>query len=842
MKITAFKFFAFLLIFVGLADLSIYYNIQQLFIRQILGFSVLILVPGLLLNLILRINKISLFEYLLYVIGGSTALLMLTGLVINYVLPLIRINNPLSFIYIFSSLNALIILLFIIAILRNRKLSYILPLPKLEKIKIFHHSSQFSLSILKKRVLSFAINLPMFKKTQVFYYRIPFFLPILKKKRRIFIIHLPKFHKIQKFHYIIPLSLPLRKNINVSFTFSLLKINKTKALVYIIPLFFPFLSVLGAVTLNNGGSNILTMIMLGTAALYISYITFFKKYIKEFIYPLTLFMVSLAVLLMLSFRSWHIAGFDISLEYEVFQITKKHMHWALEYFKNEYNTCLSITILPTYLSSLLNINDTYIYKLFFQIIFAFTPIGIFYLVKKLNQKNMVAFLAGLFYMCTPWFIDPMTTLNRQEVAFFFFSLMLLLLFEKTLGKFGKYTLLGLMTIGLVTAHYSSTYITVLMFTLIYLVGIIINIFGKLFRKNSINLNIKIIYLIFLIATTFVWYSAINHSTKNLSEVTAHTFANLPNIFNNNLRTSIIEQIFSAKKEPISENTYQKYYTIKSGEYKDKKQFATYAPDLYSDYQIEPVKSKQVTISNTSVFTHLNYFYKYSLILIELFLILGTVYLLFTKKGEEIGANFILFMLVSELLLGLIIILPYISVGYNFDRLYMQMMFILTFVEIIGGITFITLLTRKKELSIKILSVFYVIIFLFTYGFIWQIAGGKAVMWLNNFGYYYNQTYTNTSDYLAATWMKQIPENPRIYSTAHGRNILAAYAHKNHVRLDIFPSTIEIYAYVFVTNVNLKQKVSSFHYRGEHFEYKYPFDFLNKNKNLIYNNGGSVIYK
>ena len=113
------------------------------------------------------------------------------------------------------------------------------------------------------------------------------------------------------------------------------------------------------------------MIMLGTAAFYIGYLTFLKEFIKESLYSFTLWMVSLSVLLMLSFRSWHIAGFDISLEYEVFQITQKHMHWALEYFRNEYNTCLSITILPTYLSALLNVNDVYIYKLFFQLIFCF---------------------------------------------------------------------------------------------------------------------------------------------------------------------------------------------------------------------------------------------------------------------------------------------------------------------------------------------------------------------------------------------------------------------------------------------------------------------------------------
>lgn len=847
MKITAFKLFAFIFIFVGLTDLAIYYNVQQFFLRQILGFSALIIIPGLLLNLILRIKKVSFFEYLLYTVGGSVALLMLTGLAINYALPLMHINFPLSFTYIFSSFNVLTGLLFIIATLRNIKLSHVVNLPAFKKITLFHFSKSFSLSTFKKREFSSMLRLPTFKKTQIFNYSKLLSLPLpqLRDKKLSLSLSLPKFDKLQPFNYTIPLSLPLPKNINLSFAVSLPKINIVQALHYLIPFFLPILGILGAISLNNGGSNIFTMIMLGTATLYIGYITFFKKYVTESLYPFALFMVSLGVLLMLSFRSWHISGFDISIEYEVFQITQNHMHWALEYFKNEYNTCLSITILPTYLSSLLNINDTYIYKLFFQIIFAFTPVGIFYLVKKLNQTNIIAFLAGLFYMCTPWFIDPMTTLNRQEIAFFFFCLVLLLLFQNNLSRFAKYSLLGLMTLGLVTSHYSSTYITVLMFTLIYLLGLFINIFRWIrFRsfKKGISINISPIYLVFLIAATFTWFSVINQSTKNLTEVTTHTFENIPNIFNSDLRTSIIKQLFSTKKEQTSKEIYDEYYRIKSGEYNDKTKYATYHPDHYSGYQLKPKIPEQIPVTNQTMASVVNNVYKYLLMFIQVFLVVGTLYLIFTKKGREIGANFLLFMLASELLLGLIIVLPYISLGYNFDRLYMQVMFILTLVEILGGIIFLNLLIRNKEISIKILSIFYIGIFLYTYGFIWQLTGGKTVTWLNNFGHYYNQTYTQTSDYLSAKWMREISGNPRIYTTSQGRNILAAYAYKNHIKTAVFPSTIEKYAYVYVTNTNILTKSASFYFRGEHFEYEYPFDFIKKNKNLIYNNGGSEVYK
>src|SRR4030042_369584 len=143
-------------------------------------------------------------------------------------------------------------------------------------------------------------------------------------------------------------------------------------------LVFPVLSILGATTLNNGGSNYLTMIMIGGIVVYFFFLILFRKKLNHNVYPWGILMTSISLLLSYSLRSWHLTGGDISLEYYVFQLTKSLSHWSSFQFNDPYNTCLSITVLPTVLSNFLNISDEYIYKVIFPIIFSFSVVGLYF--------------------------------------------------------------------------------------------------------------------------------------------------------------------------------------------------------------------------------------------------------------------------------------------------------------------------------------------------------------------------------------------------------------------------------------------------------------------------------
>jgi hypothetical protein len=60
--------------------------------------------------------------------------------------------------------------------------------------------------------------------------------------------------------------------------------------------------------------------------------------------------------------------------------------------------------------------------------------------------------------------------------------------------------------------------------------------------------------------------------------------------------------------------------------------------------------------------------------------------------------------------------------------------------------------------------------------------------------------------------------------------------------DVLPQTITEDKYVYSSRANTIQKITFKFYNGGLLIYNFPTEFLNENKNLIYNNGGSEIFK
>jgi uncharacterized membrane protein len=311
-----------------------------------------------------------------------------------------------------------------------------------------------------------------------------------------------------------------------------------------------------------------------------------------------------------------------------------------------------------------------------------------------------------------------------------------------------------------------------------------------------------------------------------------------------MKDSIIDRIFNSDLSIVTIDSYNKFYVAKTAEYRENKDLSLYDTSSYKDFIIIPKAYPSLEIGNEKIYNIGNFVNKITLISIEFFLLIGTVYVLIKKSNKNVALEkeYIYLCLAGEILLVLMVVLAYVSTGYNFERLYMQVMIVLSLIEVIGGIAVFNFLFRKHKLSIRILAIFLIINFLYSYGFIWLLIGGRTVSWMNNFGYSYSQSYTHKTEVYSAKWLGEIPGDPLIYSTPPGRNMLWAYGKKNNIKNDIFPSTLDKNAYIYVTNVSLNEGIASFFYRGQNLGYDYPYPFVNENKNKIYNNGGSEIFK
>ena len=176
------KIFLAIALFLIIVNTLVGFDINFFYIRAILGFIFLIIVPGLLIMLCFKIREVKFWEFLVYIIGLSVAFIIFAGLAVNWTLPALGITDkPLSLFPILICFNIFLIALGVVAWKRNKD----------------------------------------FKPFKITY---------------------PKLDLINR-------------------------------ILFIVPMLFPVLSILGAFLLNNHGSNILTMIMLGGIAVYVLLLT-----------------------------------------------------------------------------------------------------------------------------------------------------------------------------------------------------------------------------------------------------------------------------------------------------------------------------------------------------------------------------------------------------------------------------------------------------------------------------------------------------------------------------------------------------------------------------------------
>ncbi len=764
----------------------IFSDIQLHYLRAVFSSGFLILIPGLLIMLMLKIRKISGWEYLIYTIGLSVAFLIFGGLFVNLVFPLIGIDRPLTLIPLFASFDVFLFVSWIVACRRNKDVSFEIKLPEL---------------------------------------------------------------------------------------------NLTDKVFSIIPVVFPVLSTLGAITLNNDGSNYLTMIMIGGIVVYFFFLILFRKKLNHNVYPWGILMISIALLLCNSLRSWHLTGGDISLEYYVFQLTKSMSHWSPSQFVDPYNTCLSITILPTVLSNFLNIGGEYIYKVIFPVIFSFSVIGLYLLMKK-YMKTVPSLLSIFFFVTQLPFLLWITAIARQEIALYFFILFLLVIFNNDFEPGIKETLFLILGFSLIVSHYSTAYITLFLVTFAFIASFFIRKF--IFRWNRhlqkrkkriapfkaagsrYFVPLRLIFLLLLFA--FLWYSVFTQTAASLNQILENNINNIKEEY----KSSSVRDAFSI--DPFSniyittEKDVIDYSEYTLATYSDMENIDLYGPDEFEGYDVSPAPTVINPISNDLIYNIMLITQKVITTIFKLSFFIGTIYILiilFMRRikvelidielkikmkttdieVQMIDIEYLSLIIGSIIILFVIILVPFISLEYNFERLYLQTLYILILPALLG-MKLILLPFKKIKADMFIILLIIVFYFLYNTGFTTQIVGGEPSEILNNYGTLYAQDYTHDSEVKSIEWLSlNRDKDSLIYVDKASERKLMAYGNIiEGLKRDILPSAIDKKAYVYLGYSNVTDKVILQLFKGKVILYSLPENFLSNNKNLLYNNQYTEIYK
>lgn len=768
--------------FAPLFNLFVIYTSHQnsiLYFGQLVGLFYILLTPGLFILPLISHKKFPFALGIAYSAGISTFLLMFVGLLLNYFLPLIGFDEPLSKLPLLIAFDVLIVSLFAINAYYNKH---------------------------------FAIEIPKFNKKEV---------------------------------YIVLISVVL-----------------------------PLLACMGALSLNNDGNGTFTLIALCIVFVIAGVVSLYNEKFNENLNPIVLYLFALTFLLMNAMRGWYVSGHDILLEYHVFNLTKDAHMWKMAFYQDPYNACLSLTILPNYLYKLLHLNELYVYKFFIHFLGAI-PVVLVYYLSKLYTKENIAFLVGLLYITFPTYMIDMAFLNRQGIAFVFFGLVVYnLLNREYFNPRIRALMLFVFGTGMVFSHYSTSYIAVPLLMGAYIYNYILRYIVLLEKPNWLTFItgriknkeiykkpslIPLYFVIGMLIIMLTWSSVVTKTSTSFVQTVKQIAVSLKDPFSlegqtGPARYSLVkgDTLTSEEllKQFIKENIKEHKVIEKQSEF-----FPLASTQKYPVYpvpeSISPLTSIGEAIQSILPFDlnsiYINIKLTYAKFL-QVFLFIGLLSMLFGYAFKKIFDNdapveylALSFSAISVMIMQTI--LPAVVINYGLLRLFQQNLFFLSLPIILGIFWLFSWIfkdERKQYVSVVVLLLSF---FIVLNGVIPQITGGtRALMHLSNSGLYYDSYLVHGEEVYSARWISQYSGKRLPVQAVHFSDIKMIAYGKMAPYIDLLPETMKKKSFVYLNYDNVKTGNILEILYGEVVYYHFPMEFLNNNKNLIYNNGGSEIYR
>jgi uncharacterized membrane protein len=537
------------------------------------------------------------------------------------------------------------------------------------------------------------------------------------------------------------------------------------------------LAVLGTFRLNNGGSNIVSIIGVSLLIANLGLVLVWRNKLSTISYTFALTAMSVGLLLVTSLRGWYISGQDMKEEYEVYNLMVQTGHWSMSNLRISYNACLSITLFPYALVKLVGISANLMFKVLYQVIFSVCTLSMFTLLRSKFSKPM-AFVGAIFFLALPTMGVDLPLQGRQETAFVMISLAMLAWFgqhEDWLKS--KWQILFItFGAGAVFSHYSTAYMFAGTLVIYYALRLARGIVSKhKIPKTDYELPGRAILAVLLIA--FFWLGQVTAVSSDLVTKLADSFKILSSGSNTGQLPSAANPTLPfLKTEP---NNSIALYIESTEEVKDLSLGTAFKQLNFTPVTLKPApildslpqRIKTLLGSLASAF-----YYSIGTKVYQLLIGIGVIYLLRSKRKyfREVTNEYTLFCLAAGISLAFEIVLPGITADYGPTRAFIQDFMVLCVPFMIGFITIARAIPWKVARLVIAATAFGLL--LNYMGLFAQLLGGlNPQLNFNNAGPYYDTFYTRKSEVLAYGWIvTHVPVSTQVNAQDYSLTTAVAY--------------------------------------------------------------------
>ena len=524
----------------------------------------------------------------------------------------------------------------------------------------------------------------------------------------------------------------------------------------------PVLSVVGAYFANvTGNISLLLLALLAVLAVFVAAV--FSKWLSTpKLYLIIVFVIAITLLFHYSLISNYVQGWDIKWERYVATSTQGAGFWnSTTSFANlvfgRFYDSLSITVLPTIYSNILNMDVTWVFKIVYPLIFALVPLAL-YLLWRGKFGVAMAFLSVFLFMSQVTFYTELLAATRQMIAEVFFVLLFVVLFSKKISPQNVKILFVIFGFCLIVSHYSISLIFAFFISLVLLLGYFT-------KKPSRHLSLSMVVLFLVLM--FSWY-AITSSSAIITSIAQNLntiFSGFSNFFNPASRGTTVLQGLGLAASPTPLNT----------------------------------------VSRAIAYA------------IEFFIVIGFLVLLLQRKKKDFDFEYFVPCLASMLILAMCILLPNFANTLNMTRFYHVLLFFLAPLFAIGCVELFRFAAKLLGVAAKRKTEIYSLIlmtlllgsyFLFQTSVIYEVAGiENASLPLSRYNagsrLYTNFIYVTRPQVSSAEWLSQNTN----------KSNLVVYADQSTYYSIVGYSGIYVSHILYLTNITSPQH-GQFIYLGE----------------------------
>jgi uncharacterized membrane protein len=563
----------------------------------------------------------------------------------------------------------------------------------------------------------------------------------------------------------------------------------------------PILSIAGAMCLDLLKSNLIPLFVIVLISALFSVVIIGEKRLPHNIFPLAVFVIGISLLYGSSLISRNIVSFrsDVPAEYYVQRTTQNSGHWssvfpvAGDIAYGRLNAMLSITILPTVYSVLLNVDSSLVFKALFPAIFALVPLCL-YLFWESEVGTKGAFIAAFLLMAQFTFFSEMLGLQRQMIGEVFLALLLFLVSSKRIDGWARSGCFVLLSAGLVVSHYALAELFLFFMVIVYFYLIVV-------KRPSRKITLPMIVLFLVIM--FSWYLFTSNAAVLDSFVSFgnHVYSQLNQFLNPESRGQTVMRGLGLETAPTIWNSVGRAFAY----------------------------------------------------ITELLIVIGFVALMIKKTDSHFEKEQHALSMVAVTLLAALIIVPGLANTLGIARFYHILLFMLAALLVVGVESVVRLAFKRDQMRKLFASILLVSVlvpyFLFQSGLVYELTGSENFslpLGKNRMSQSYLRTnigYFDETEVIGALWLSKNVDlgTSRVYADAASvYGVLIDYGAVNSQFMETFSNTTMFPrgSVIYLDKPNVVDEIAV----GLDFMWNTTdLSSVLDHSNSVYSNGGSQIY-